>query len=55
MPYSEYSPKQKRLAAVRPPRKKITNADTEALKRANRGGLIAQNKIMHGYKKGGQV
>ena len=26
MPYSEYSPKQKRLAAVRPPRKKITKS-----------------------------
>jgi hypothetical protein len=55
MPYSEYSPKQKRLAAVRPPRKKITDADTKAIKRSNRGGLIAQNKVIQGYKKGGQV
>jgi len=28
MPYSKYSLKQKRLAAVAPPRKKITKADT---------------------------
>lgn len=27
MPYSKYSPKQKRLAAIAPPRKKITGAD----------------------------
>lgn len=27
MPYSKYSPKQKKLAAVAPPRKKITQAD----------------------------
>ncbi len=30
MPYSKYSAKQKRLAAVAPPRKKITGADTGA-------------------------
>jgi hypothetical protein len=33
MPYSKYSPKQKRLAAVAPPRKKITGADFKALKK----------------------
>ena len=27
MPYKKYSPKQKKLAAVAPPRKKITGAD----------------------------
>jgi hypothetical protein len=27
MPYSKYSPKQKRLAAMAKPRKKITGAD----------------------------
>ena len=33
MPFSKYSPKQKRLAAVAPPRKKITGADFKVLKR----------------------
>jgi hypothetical protein len=33
MPYSSYSPKQKKLAAVRPPRKKITRADLKALQK----------------------
>tara|TARA_E500000178_G_C16958423_1_gene724835 strand:- start:943 stop:1053 length:111 start_codon:yes stop_codon:yes gene_type:complete len=33
MPYSKYSPKQKRLAAVAPPRKKITAADLKKLRR----------------------
>jgi hypothetical protein len=32
MPYSKYSPKQKRLAAVAPPRKKITGADMKKLR-----------------------
>ena len=32
MPYSKYSPKQKRLAAVAKPRKKITAADFKKLK-----------------------
>lgn len=31
MPYSKYSPKQKKLAAVAPPRKKITAADLKKL------------------------
>ena len=33
MPYSEYSKKQRRLAAVAAPRKKITDADLMAVKR----------------------
>jgi hypothetical protein len=33
MPYSKYSPKQKKLAAVAPPRKKITAADMKALRK----------------------
>ena len=33
MPFSKYSPKQKRLAAVAPPRKKITAADFKALQK----------------------
>jgi hypothetical protein len=32
MPYSKYSSKQKKLAAVAEPRKKITGADLKALK-----------------------
>jgi hypothetical protein len=33
MPYSKYSPKQKRLAAVAKPRKKITAADFKKLQK----------------------
>jgi hypothetical protein len=33
MPYDKYSAKQKRLAAVAPPRKKITQADVDKAKR----------------------
>ena len=33
MPYSKYSPKQKKLAAVAPPRNKITGEDLRKLKR----------------------
>ena len=33
MPYSEYSSKQKRLAAIAEPRKKITRADLLAIKK----------------------
>ena len=36
MPYSEYSPAQRRLAAVAPPRKKITGADFKALRRGKK-------------------
>ena len=36
MPYSKYSPKQKKLAAVAPPRKKITGADLKALKKGRK-------------------
>ena len=32
MPYSKYSPKQKKLAAVAPPRNKITAADMKNLR-----------------------
>jgi hypothetical protein len=37
MPYSKYSPKQKKLAAVKPPRKKITATDLKALKKKKNG------------------
>lgn len=33
MPYSKYSPKQKKLAAVAKPRKKITSADLKGMRR----------------------
>ncbi len=38
MPYSKYSKKQKKLAAVAPPRKKITGADLKALRKKNGKG-----------------
>ena len=38
MPYSKYSPKQKKLAAVAPPRKKITGADLKKLKKTKSKG-----------------
>jgi hypothetical protein len=38
MPYSKYSPAQKRLAAVAPPRKKITEADLAALRKKKKRG-----------------
>jgi len=34
MPYSKYSPKQKKLAAMAGDRKKITGADLKAVKKA---------------------
>jgi len=36
MPYSKYSPKQKKLAGIAPPRKKITAADFKKLRMAKR-------------------
>lgn len=36
MPFSKYSPKQKKLARVAPPRKKITGADFKALQKKNK-------------------
>ena len=35
MPSSKYSPKQKKLARVAPPRNKITGADFKKLRRTN--------------------
>ena len=35
MPFSKYSPKQKKLARVAPPRNKITGADFKKLRRTN--------------------
>ena len=36
MPYKKYSRKQKKLAAVAPPRKKITGADFKKLKKSKK-------------------
>ena len=36
MPYSKYSPKQKKLAAVAEPRDKITGADLKALSKSKK-------------------
>jgi len=38
MPYEKYSPAQKRLAAVAPPRKKITKADLDAIRKKKKRG-----------------
>lgn len=39
MPYSKYSPKQKRLAAVAEPRDKITAADLKALRMGKKANV----------------
>tara|TARA_R100001224_G_scaffold65340_1_gene39206 strand:- start:2649 stop:2792 length:144 start_codon:yes stop_codon:yes gene_type:complete len=44
MPYSKYSPKQKRLAAVAPPRKKITAADIKKLEGKKNGRSKKRNR-----------
>ena len=36
MPYNKYSSKQKKLAAVAPPRKKITGADLKAVRKTKK-------------------
>ena len=38
MPYDKYSPAQKKLAAIAPPRKKITSADLKAIKGKKKKG-----------------
>jgi len=37
MPYSKYSDKQKKLAAIAEPRKKITAADLKAINKNKKG------------------
>lgn len=37
MPYKKYTPKQKRLAALSSPRKKITSADIKKASRLKKG------------------
>ena len=44
MPYSKYSSKQKRLAAVAPPRKKITRADLMALRKKKKNAKKKYSK-----------
>ena len=45
MPFSKYSPKQKKIARVASPRNKITGADfKEGAKPAKRGGTITKRK-----------
>ena len=48
MPFSKYSPKQKKLARVASPRNKITGADLKAVragaKPAKKGGTITKRK-----------
>lgn len=44
MPYDKYSVKQKRLAAVAPPRKKITQADVDKVKALRRKKALAKKK-----------
>ena len=39
MPYKKYSPKQKKLAAVAKPRKKITGADFKKLRKKKKWKL----------------
>ena len=43
MPFSKYSPKQKKLAQVAKPRNKITGADLKRV-RKNNGGVVRQAK-----------
>lgn len=38
MPFTKYSPAQKRIAAVAPPRKKITGADFAVLRKRKKNG-----------------
>ena len=44
MPYSKFSDKQKRFAAVAPPRKKITAADINKLERNKNGRSKKRNR-----------
>tara|TARA_Y100000114_G_scaffold151406_1_gene168079 strand:+ start:87 stop:233 length:147 start_codon:yes stop_codon:yes gene_type:complete len=44
MPFSKYSPKQKRLAAVAAPRKKITAADFKKLRNSTMAKKVMRKK-----------
>ena len=45
MPFSKYSKKQKKLAAVAPPRKKITGADLKKLAKKKKKGKKSGKKV----------
>ena len=44
MPFSKYSPKQKKIARVAPPRNKITGADFKKLRSGNAQKNINRRK-----------
>ena len=44
MPFRKYSKKQKKLARVAPPRKKITKADFKKLKRRKKRKITKRKK-----------
>jgi|TARA_R100000654_G_scaffold66210_1_gene94328 hypothetical protein len=44
MPFKKYSAKQKKLAAVAPPRKKITGADLKKLAKKKKGKKNAKKR-----------
>ena len=56
MPFSKYSPKQKKLARVAAPRNKITGADLKAVragtKTAKKGGTITKRKTGGTHREG---
>ena len=46
MPFSKYSPKQKKLAAVAPPRKKITGADLKLWQKRKRRKVKREHEFI---------
>ena len=44
MPFKKYSPKQKKLAAVAPPRKKITGADLKKVRQRGKSKRETQEE-----------
>ena len=44
MPFSKYSPKQKKLARVAPPRNKITGADFKKLRNSTAAKKVMKKK-----------
>ena len=44
MPFKKYSAKQKKLAAVRPPRNKITGADLKALRNKKKKKAVKKKR-----------
>ena len=52
MPYSKYSAKQRRLAAVAPPRTKITGADLAKLRKKAEGSKFTYGQLARVYRRG---